>query len=163
MATTNTSDWKEKYLNALEEFETSQQQEQNRQDILRKGLVRVSLAADGLDDNLDTQLDELRAALRGDREIESLEPLIAKLERTVVTLDDRRKDEHSEIETLLDSQLEKYLQLDLPRKDKSQIKSLRKSLPELLQGNGLNPEVLKCRPYLQEMTSCSLAQTYPPL
>lgn len=153
MSTTNTSDWKEKYLNALEEFETSQQQEQNRQDILRKGLVRVSLAADGLDDNLDTQLDELRAALRGDREIESLEPLIAKLERTVVTLDDRRKDEHSEIETLLDSQLEKYLQLDLPRKDKSQIKSLRKSLPELLQGNGLNPEVLKSLNFIHSRIS----------
>ena len=153
MSTTNTSDWKEKYLNALEEFETSQQQEQNRQDILRKGLVRVSLAADGLDDNLDTQLDELRAALRGDREIESLEPLIAKLERTVVTLDDRRKDEHSEIETLLDSQLEKYLQLDLPRKDKNQIKSLRKSLPELLQGNGLNPEVLKSLNFIHSRIS----------
>lgn len=150
MSTINSLDWKEKYLAALEEFESSQKRDQSRLDILRKGLVRVSLAADGLDETLDEQLDEIRTALRGGRDIQTLEPLIAQLERTVVALDDRRKDEHSEIAQLLDEKLEKYLEYSLPRKDKNQIKQLRKSLPKLLAGNGMNPEVWKSLNHTQD-------------
>lgn len=143
MADSNALNWKDKYLTALEEFELSQQRDQSRLDLLRRGLVRVSLAADGLDPILDEQLDEIRTALRGGRDIQSLEPVIAQLERTIMALDDRRKDDQSELQELIDTQLEKYLALSLPRADKTTIKKLRKSLPELLAGNGMQSDMIK--------------------
>ena len=143
MADSNTFNWKDKYLTALEEFELSQKKDQARLDLLRRGLVRVSLAADGLDPILDEQLDEIRTALRGGRDIQTLEPVIAQLERTIMALDDRRKDEQNQIRDLIDTQLEKYLELSLPRADKSTIKKLRKSLPQLLTGNGMQSDVIK--------------------
>lgn len=143
MSDSNTLNWKDKYLTALEEFENSQQKDQLRLDLLRRGLVRVSLAADGLDPSLDEQLDEIRTALRGGRDIQTLEPVIAQLERTIMALDDRRKDEQDELRDLIDQQLENYLEMSLPRADKSTIKKLRKSLPQLLSGNGMQSDIIK--------------------
>ncbi|MEZ5506904.1 MAG: GGDEF domain-containing protein [Gammaproteobacteria bacterium] len=137
MAEGSIQNWKEKYLVALEEFEASHKQDQQRLDILRRGLVRVSLAADGLDSTLDEQLAELRTNLRGSRDIRTLEPLVSDLERTIVALDDRRKQDHEALQSLLDTELEQYLALDLPRQDKSTIRKLRKQLPELITSNGM--------------------------
>lgn len=141
MSDTNTVHWKDKYLAALEEFETSQKRDQQRLELLKRGLGRVSLAAEGLDGSLDEQLNEIRSALRGGRDIQTLEPVIAQLERTIVALDDRRRDEQSQLQEQIDNQLEQYLKLDLPRSDKSSLKKLRKSLPQLLQGNGPNNDI----------------------
>lgn len=137
MAEGSIQNWKEKYLVALEEFEASHKQDQQRLDILRRGLVRVSLAADGLDNTLDEQLAELRTNLRGSRDIRTLEPLVSDLERTIVALDDRRKQDHEALQSLLDAELEQYPALDLPRQDKSTIRKLRKQLPELITSNGM--------------------------
>ena len=143
MSENNTQNWKDKYLTALEEFELCQKKDNQRLDLLRRGLVRVSLAADGLDPALDEQLDEIRTGLRGGRDIQTLEPVIAQLERTIVALDDRRKDEHGELRSLIDTQLEQYLAMSLPRADKSTIKKLRKSLPQLLSGSGNLADIIK--------------------
>lgn len=143
MSDSNTLNWKDKYLTALEEFENSQKKDQQRLDLLRRGLVRVSLAADGLDPSLDEQLDEIRTALRGGRDIQTLEPVIARLERTIMALDDRRKEEQHQLQEMIDAQLEQYLEMSLPRADKSTIKKLRKSLPQLLSGNGKQSDIIK--------------------
>ena len=123
MSDSNTLNWKDKYLTALEEFENSQKKDQQRLDLLRRGLVRVSLAADGLYPSLDEQLDEIRTALRGGRDIQTLEPVIARLERTIMALDDRRKEEQHQLQEMIDVQLEQYLEMSLPRADKSTIKT----------------------------------------
>lgn len=156
MAESGIQNWKEKYLVALEEFEASHKQDQQRLDILRRGLVRVSLAADGLDGSLDEQLAELRTSLRGSRDIRSLEPLINELERTVVALDDRRKQDHEALQDLLDGELERYLALDLPRQDKSAIRKLRKQLPELIASNGMQLTLWQQLAPLQEQIRRSL-------
>lgn len=150
--------WKEKYLSALEEFEHIQKEDQLRLELLRRGMVRVSLAADGLDETLDEQLDEIRTALRGDRDIKTLEPLIAQLERTVVTLEDRRKSEHSTLATLVDEQLDAYLQIGLPRATKGKIKSLRKAMPNLLPGNQLTLELWKQLQFVQNQVTLHFTQ-----
>ena len=136
MAEPGIQNWKEKYLTALEDFEASHKKDQQRLDILRRGLVRVSLAADGLDGPLDEQLAELRLCLRGNKDTLSLEPLIAQLERTVVALDDRRKQEQDALLSLLEKDLDLYLEMDLPRQDKSTIRKLRKDLPDLIASHG---------------------------
>lgn len=156
MAEPGAQNWKEKYLTALEEFETSHKKDQQRLDLLRRGLVRVSLAADGLDKSLDQQLDELRTSLRGSRDVNTLEPLVAQLERTIVALDDRRKDDHGALETLLDSQLEQCLALSLPRQDKSELKKLRKELPGLLADKSAQLDIWKRMQTVQASVRASL-------
>lgn len=142
MSDASNLNWKEKYLSALEQFDVNQKQDQQRLDLLRRGLVRVSLAADGLDPALDEQLAALRTGLRQGYDVRSLEPTIANLEQAVVALDDRRKDDQAALQEAIDAQLAHYLELSLPRASKSTIKSLRKALPDLLAGNGVPSEVI---------------------
>lgn len=150
MADPGIQNWKEKYLFALEEFEASHRKDLQRLDILRRGLVRVSLAADGLDTSLDEQLAELRGNLRSNRDIVTLEPLVAQLERTVVALDDRRKQEHDQLLALLEEHLDRYAEMDLPRQEKSALKQLRKDLPRLIASNGTKLEMWQGVQQVQE-------------
>jgi len=57
-------DWKDKYLTELERQEKRQRQHQNMVDLLLKAIVRISLIADGMDQQLDKQLSGLRNLLR---------------------------------------------------------------------------------------------------
>jgi len=143
MVQSEPQDWKEKYLQALEKFEDAEKQAERRLNILRKGFVRVSLAADGLGESLDDVLAELRVALRKNSDVLSMEPMIARLERCVIALDDTRKDEYDAASELIDSTLVTALEFDLSRKDKSSIKSFRKKLPGLLQGATVNIDLWK--------------------
>ena len=134
-------DWKEKYLSSLESFERLQNADKERIDVLRKGFVRVSLAADGQDAGLDEKLADLRAALRGNQDILELESQVAALEALVVALDERRQEECESIEQLIDSSLNGFLDSGIPRQDKSAIKKYQKAVPKLLEGNGNRMEL----------------------
>ncbi|MFO7703785.1 MAG: GGDEF domain-containing protein [Halopseudomonas sp.] len=63
-------------------FEPSVQEE-----LLKRGLVRVSIAADGMDPLLDKRLKELRLALRNDAPPQMLAELMPDLERAVLAAD----------------------------------------------------------------------------
>jgi len=67
--------------------ESSEQQE-----LLRRGLVRLSIAADGLDPVLDKRLKDLRSALRNDAPPHLLPELMPGLERAVLAADSARED-----------------------------------------------------------------------
>lgn len=139
--TQESQDWKEKYLSSLESFERLQNADKGRMDVLRKGLVRVSLAADGQDSDLDDKLAELRSALRSNTDILELEPLVTTLESLVVALDERRKDESDTLESLIENSLLPFLESGLSRQQKKLIKNYQKSLPKLIEGNGNHMEL----------------------
>lgn len=143
MAKAESLSWKDKYLQSLENLEDAQLQAEKRLDLLRKGFVRVSLAADGLDEPLDNVLADLRTALRKSDDVLLLEPMITRLEKCVVALDDHRKDDYSAAIDMIDSSLAGILDSGLPRKDKSTIKSFRKRLPDMLKGASVNIDLWK--------------------
>jgi len=143
MAEAEPQSWKEKYLQSLERFEVQEKQASKRLDLLRKGFVRVSLAADGLDEPLDDILAELRNALRETDDVLTLEPMIARLESCVIALDDHRKDDSGVATEMIDDALAVALNVKLPRKDKSAIKSFRKQLSGMLQGTSVNIDLWK--------------------
>ncbi|GGC93450.1 GGDEF domain-containing protein [Halopseudomonas salina] len=64
----------------------------DQQELLRRGLVRVSIAADGLDPLLDKRLKELRSALRNDAPPHLLTELMPELERAVLAADSAREE-----------------------------------------------------------------------
>ena len=64
----------------------------DQQELLRRGLVRISIAADGLDPILDKRLKDLRAALRNDAPAHLLTELMPDLERAVLAADSAREE-----------------------------------------------------------------------
>lgn len=119
--------WKQKYLASLDKLEQREKTWQASEALLKQGLSRVSLAAQGLDAQLDKDLNQLRKTLRKDIDLNHLEEVVNELTRSVTRLDDERNDKsvaHSPQELLaqwLDS-------LSVPGSLKSRLKSLRKQI-----------------------------------
>lgn len=101
-------------------------------DTLRRAIVRVSVAAEGLDPDLDKQLDALRSGLRDGRDNDALNDIIQQMEQSIIQLDDRRRTDTEASHALIQSRIEHYLELDLPRPSRKQLKSLSKQLPDML-------------------------------
>lgn len=126
------TDWKEKYLSTLDRFEGLQKEDQDRIDLLCKGLVRVSLAADGQQAILDEKLASLRQAIRKNDEILDLKPLIADLEKSVVALDSQRRDQSNSLEKSITQSLDQLATFNLPRAITSKIRKYKKNLSDLI-------------------------------
>ncbi len=129
MSNADNERWKQKYLDLLEQQEADEQRIASKQDLLRRMLVRVSLAADGVDPEVDQILSELRDRLREGAD-DRLEGLLGRLEGAVLALDRRRSD-------LTQAQLEalqriasQALALKPPREVASALKKLSKELKQ---------------------------------
>ena len=82
------SDWKDKYLDALDQQEKQERQHQQLMALLVKAVVRISLVADGIDQQLDKQLAGLRQMFRdGGPSGRDLNTLVDALEGQVKRLD----------------------------------------------------------------------------
>ena len=75
--------WKQKYLECVDELESKQ----HADEVLRKAISRLTLAADGRDAQLDTQLENVRHAIRDRVEIAELNRHIEALSKQLVRLD----------------------------------------------------------------------------
>src|SRR3989338_9606020 len=83
--------WKSKYLESLEQQEKLERRWDARLDLLRRGLVRSSLAAEGSDKAVDQCMKELRELLRRDDMDAGLSALIPRLEKAVLDSEQRRQ------------------------------------------------------------------------
>ena len=77
--------WKQKYLECVDELETKQRADE----VLRKAISRLTLAADGRDAQLDSQLEKVRHAIRDRAEVAELNRHIEALSKQLVKLDSR--------------------------------------------------------------------------
>jgi diguanylate cyclase len=126
-ALSSTEQWKRKYYESLEAIEQKEQRWKQLEEVLRKTISRLALAADGLDATLDKQLRDLRNAIR-DRVSEAvLMQRIEVVSRTLVRLDSARLEKSHEAgpADALGQLLER---LDLPAGSARQIKTLKKQL-----------------------------------
>ena len=118
--------WKQKYFSQLEESERREKQWQDAEELLRKTISRLTLAADGLDAALDRQLRDLRNAIRDHASTAQLDGLLEDLSRSLVKLDGQRKRGRQDagagpLLALLDA-------VSLPKGTARQSKALRKQL-----------------------------------
>jgi diguanylate cyclase len=72
-----------------------------QEELLRRGLVRVSIAADGQTPLLDRRLKELRQALRADAPTHRLVDLLPDLEQAVLAADEQRQERLRQISQTL--------------------------------------------------------------
>jgi len=85
------TEWKQKYFDKLEEFDRNQVAWSNAEDLLRRTIVRLALAAQGLDAELDVELDRIRAAIRDHVDHRVLSDNIDTLSKALVRLDQQRE------------------------------------------------------------------------
>ncbi|HLA74593.1 MAG TPA: hypothetical protein VJM76_01615, partial [Gammaproteobacteria bacterium] len=83
--------WKQKYYTSLEQLEAKEKQWGEVENLLRRCITRLSLAADGADPALDSQIETLRNAIRDGRDSLGLRSMIDVIGDTVARLDQRNK------------------------------------------------------------------------
>lgn len=125
--------WKRKYYDTLEQHEAKERQWAQADDLLRKTLSRLTLAADGQDTVLDRQLKELRDAIRDRADSRLLRQRIEAMSESLVRLDSKRSAKAAApspgapLQELLDK-------LTLPRGHGRRVKALRKQLEDAQDG-----------------------------
>jgi diguanylate cyclase len=120
--------WKAKYLKGLEEQERLELRWDARLDLLRRGLVRSSLAAEGSDKAVDQCMQELRGILRRDDIDAGLAGLIPRLEKTVLDSEHRRVERMGQISSALSALVGQLQALPLPREVSKPLKVFAKQL-----------------------------------
>src|SRR5690606_28051861 len=114
--------WKAKYLDSLEQQEKLERRWNARLDLLRRGLVRSSLAAEGTDKSVDQCMQELREIIRGEQMAAGLSALIPRLEKAVLESEQRRQQRVEQNVAGITDLTQQLLDLDLPREVRRALK-----------------------------------------
>ena len=122
--------WKEKYLHSIDQQEKLERRWNARLDLLRRGLVRSSLAAEGSDRAVDACMKEMREVLRGEDMDAKLAALIPRLETAVLESEQRRQSRVEQIGTALGALVTQLQSLPLPRDISKPLKKLAHGLEE---------------------------------
>lgn len=120
--------WKAKYLESLEQQERQEKRWENRLDLLRRGLVRTSLAAEGSDKMVDQCMQELREIIRGDNLDAGLAGLIPRLEKAVLDSEHRRQQRSQANFSALATLARQLLDLQPPRDIRKALKRFAKEV-----------------------------------
>ncbi|MGC4012568.1 MAG: GGDEF domain-containing protein [Pseudomonas sp.] len=121
--------WKQKYLDNLEQQEKLERRWDARLDLLRRGLVRSSLAAEGSDKAVDACMKELREVLRRDEMDAGLSRLIPQLEKAVLDSEQRRQQRIEQNVAALSQLSQQLLSLEMPGDVRKPLKRLAKDIP----------------------------------
>lgn len=119
--------WQGKYYDSLEAFEQKEKHWAEVEDLLRRTLSRLTLAAEGSDDTLDRQLKELRDAIRDREDSTRLAHRIEAMTRTLMRLDEAR-DRQARSAPPPHPLLQLLEQLPLPKGTGRRVKQIRKAL-----------------------------------
>ena len=120
--------WKEKYLKSIEQQEKLERRWAARLDLLRRGLVRSTLAAEGTDRAVDQCMKEMRDVVRTDDMDAALAALLPRLEKAVLDSEQRRETRVEQISTALTALVAQLQKLPLPRDVARPLKTFAKQL-----------------------------------
>ncbi|MGE8152116.1 diguanylate cyclase [Pseudomonas vancouverensis] len=120
--------WKEKYLKSIEQQEKLERRWDARLDLLRRGLVRSTLAAEGTDRAVDQCMKEMREVVRTDDMDARLAALIPRLEKAVLDSEQRRETRVNQTSAALNALVTQLQTLPLPRDVSRPLKSFAKQL-----------------------------------
>lgn len=120
--------WKEKYLKSIEQQERLERRWEARLDLLRRGLVRSTLAAEGSDKVVDQCMKEMREVIRSDNMDAGLAGLIPRLEKAVLDSEQRRETRMNQVGDALTALVGQLQGLPLPNEVSRPLKKLAKKL-----------------------------------
>ncbi|TDV59843.1 diguanylate cyclase [Pseudomonas sp. LP_7_YM] len=122
--------WKEKYFKSIEQQDKLEERWNARLDLLRRGLVRSSLAAEGADRAVDQCMKEMREVVRKDDMDAGLAALIPRLEKAVLESEQRREQRAEQMGTALTALVTQLQSLPLPKEVTKPLKRFAKGLEE---------------------------------
>jgi diguanylate cyclase len=120
--------WKEKYLKSIEQQDKLERRWAARLDLLRRGLVRSTLAAEGTDKVVDQCMKEMRDVVRTDDMDAGLAALLPRLEKAVLDSEQRRETRIDQVSSALTSLVTQLQALPLPREVAQPLKKFAKQL-----------------------------------
>ncbi|MET0949169.1 MAG: diguanylate cyclase [Pseudomonas sp.] len=123
-----TQRWKEKYLKSIEQQEKLERRWDARLDLLRRGLVRSTLAAEGTDRAVDQCMKEMRDVIRTNDMDAGLAALLPRLEKAVLDSEQRRETRISQTSAALTALVAQLQTLPLPREVSRPLKNFAKTL-----------------------------------
>ena len=123
-----TQRWKEKYLKSIEQQEKLERRWDARLDLLRRGLVRSTLAAEGTDRVVDQCMKEMREVVRTDDMDAGLAALLPRLEKAVLDSEQRRETRINQTSAALNALVTQLQTLPLPREVSRPLKHFAKQL-----------------------------------
>lgn len=122
--------WRDKYLDLLDRHEKLKRGQEHQHEQMRRGLVMVSLLAQGQAGNIDTSLNNLRIALKNDG---GLQRILDELERAVRQFEDQNLAQAEVLLGQISDAADKLGQCPLPRELHKRIKGVQKSAGSELQ------------------------------
>ncbi len=160
------NNWREKYFKALDAHETQAKSLTSQLELLRKALVRVSVAADGQHPMLDELLDQLRKQLRGAfvsaqggaRDVQSLEKLLVNLEKVALAFERGRERAVTDVQTALTDIVAALQAFDLSRGTRKKVTHYLADLPVDSQKIYLYPELLRQLAEIQKQALAEIEQ-----
>lgn len=152
------NDWREKYLNALDEQERLERKLTSQQELLRSALVRVSLAADGQDEVLDLVLAKLREKLRSDISAAEMTDILAKIEVAALSFEQQREQGALAVRQALMNVSKPLQQLKLSYSVKKEIGAYLEQLPQRSKKVRLYPALLEQLAAIQQRALAELEQ-----
>ena len=154
--------WKDKYLESLEQQEALERRWEARLDLLRRGLVRSTLAAEGSDKAVDACMKEMREVIRGDNLDTALAGLIPRLEKAVLDSEQRRETRLGQVSTALSALVQQLQHLPLPSDVGKPLKKFARQLDERVGQAREMPLLLSELSNLQGRALLALRTQAPP-
>jgi len=151
------TNWREKYLDALDQQEHIEKSLAAQQELLRRALVRVSVVADGQDDALDSILSQLRERMRGSI-AGDISSLLARLDEVAINFEQHRDQNALDVRTSLTDTVKPLQALDLTRSVKKEISQYLAQLPERSKKVRLYPALLQQLASIQQQALKEIEQ-----
>ncbi|QCY09813.1 GGDEF domain-containing protein [Pseudomonas sp. MPC6] len=123
-----TQRWKEKYLKSIEQQEKLERRWDARLDLLCRGLVRSTLAAEGTDRSVDECMKQMREVIRTNDMDAGLAALLPRLEKAVLDSEQRRETRVNQTSAALTALVAQLQTLPLPREVSRPLKEFAKRL-----------------------------------
>ena len=120
--------WKEKYLKSIEQQEKLERRWDARLDLLCRGLVRSTLAAEGTDRSVDECMKQMREVIRTNDMDAGLAALLPRLEKAVLDSEQRRETRVNQTSAALTALVAQLQTLPLPREVSRPLKEFAKRL-----------------------------------
>ncbi len=123
-----TNVWRNKYLQALEASEQLEQNASQQQALLRRALLRLSVTADGQDEELDRVLKGLRDTLRSKVTFNQLERYMLVVEDAVSEFENCRNSRTRAICSAMRALCDQLQKLDIPPDTQHRLKQFKREL-----------------------------------
>lgn len=145
-------DWRQKYIKALETQEQTEKELVEYLDLLRRILLKLSISASGLDNKLDSVLDDLKNMLRHKVDIEQFQRYLIIFDEVLAEFEKKRSARQAKSLKAFQQLITQLLNLNNSRENKSSLKSFKGTLKQRLGSLQSLPDILTEYAALQDHT-----------